>query len=166
MHVIEFYGFELRSDSLLQLESIRHALQSSRSERQHKAWGASPRLAKLNINRARETGDSLTAMRLSPVSRAPYNFLAPDPGACAPGFMLSPVSRAPYTFWRPILGLAPQALCCRSLPRALITLALASFAHGFMNFATPLMNICTASITSNIPINRSIAITPRSFNSL
>jgi len=142
MHVIEFYGFELRSDSLLQLESIRHALQSSRSERQHKAWGASPRLAKLNINRARETGDSLTAMRLSPVSRAPYNFLAPDPGACAPGFMLS---------------LAPA-----SFDHA----RFASFAHGFMNFATPLMNICTASITSNIPINRSIAITPRSFNSL
>src|SRR5687768_10633276 len=37
--------------------------------------------------------------------------------------------------------------------------------YDFMNFATPLMNICTASITSNMPIKRSTAISPRSFNS-
>ena len=37
--------------------------------------------------------------------------------------------------------------------------------YGFTNFARPLMNICTASMTSNIPINRSIAINPLSFNS-
>jgi|GEM_PF-6233294 len=37
-------------------------------------------------------------------------------------------------------------------------------AYFVMNFATPLMNICTASITSSMPINRSMAISPRSFS--
>jgi len=74
---------------------------------------------------------------LSPASRA-RSISQLDPGAGAPGFMLSPASRAQSIFstgswsWRPrlyavarfagsiyffnrILGLAPQALCCRPL---------------------------------------------------
>src|SRR6185369_9204727 len=61
--------------------------QSSRSERQHKAWGASPRIE--------------SSKRSSPRS-----------GRC---FGLSPAPRAQFVFRSTSLGLAPQALCCRSL---------------------------------------------------
>jgi hypothetical protein len=70
---------------------------SSRSERQHKAWGGArlcernPRITNRNIGRARETGDSVVHLALSAASRAQSCFSIQ------------------------ILGLAPQALCCRSL---------------------------------------------------
>jgi len=43
---------------------------SLRSRRQHKAWGASPRIAIKESKRAREAGDSSKPLRLSPASRA------------------------------------------------------------------------------------------------
>ena len=64
---------------------------SSRSERQHKAWGASPRIAIIKSERAREAADSRIHHTLPAASRA------------------QPIFRSV------ILGLAPQALCCRSL---------------------------------------------------
>src|SRR5689334_13690798 len=76
--------------------SQRERNESSRSERQHKAWGASPRIRSLAFClEPAIAGDSAKRIGLSPASRARTNFHDPDPGACAPGFMLSPVSRAP-----------------------------------------------------------------------
>ncbi len=122
MRAIEFYRFELRSDSLLQSVSIRHGgvhvltnwlsavhvvassrphglvlnlrsrcEQSSRSERQRKAWGASPRITIQKHDGARGAGDSLRWSR------------------CRPFHGLQNIFRCA------ILGLAPQALCCPSL---------------------------------------------------
>jgi len=74
--------------------------QSSRSERQHKAWGASPRINESKID-------------VEPAKRAT---------ACD-AFGLSPTSRAQSRFLR-ILGLAPQALYCRLLRRLGVALIL------------------------------------------
>ena len=67
---------------------------SPRSGRQHRAWGASPRI---KIRKAIEPAKRATAQSiytLSPASRARTYLLVRDPGAGAPGFMLSPASRA------------------------------------------------------------------------
>ena len=62
-----------------------------RSGRKHKAWGASPRI---KIKKAIEPAKRATAFRMD---------------------ALSPASRAQSCFLIQILGLAPQALCCRPL---------------------------------------------------
>jgi hypothetical protein len=66
---------------------------SLRSGRQHKAWGASPRLAFDNQESPRQR---VTACRFHAVARftGSIAFSNLDPGACAPGFMLSPASQA------------------------------------------------------------------------
>src|SRR5215212_7013728 len=69
--------------------------QSPRSGRQHKAWGASPRIRSQKQARARETGDSVKFTGFRPLSRAPTSF---------------------YSYVN--LGLAPQALCLRLLSQA------------------------------------------------
>jgi len=65
------------------------------SGREHKAWGASPRITNQKHIEAREAADSLKWSTLSPASRARASFI------------------------NQILGLAPQALCRRPLSRAL-----------------------------------------------
>jgi hypothetical protein len=66
---------------------------SPRSGRQHKAWGASPRI---ELKKTIEPAKRATARHcfgLSPASRARI-FVTSDPGAGAPCFMLSRASRA------------------------------------------------------------------------
>ena len=48
---------------------------SPRSGRQHKAWGASPRIRSQKQARARETGDSMKFTGFRPLSRAPSFFI-------------------------------------------------------------------------------------------
>jgi len=66
-------------------------IDSPRSGRKHKAWGASPRIAGKKSDQARESGRQRFMLRLTPASRARSRFLLA------------------------ILGLAPQALCSRPL---------------------------------------------------
>src|SRR6185503_11957953 len=81
--------------------------QSPRSGRQHKAWGANPRIPTTKEARARETGDSAAAC-----FAASKHFSLDDPGACAPGFMPSPASQAFERFIRPPASQA-QSLCIK-----------------------------------------------------
>src|SRR4051794_1198344 len=64
---------------------------SLRSGRQHKAWGASPRITETNASEPAKRATAYEPVRLSPTSRA---------------------RRVVITL---ILGLAPKALCCRPL---------------------------------------------------
>ena len=156
MHGIEFYRFELRSDSLLLLRVYDTLPSSSSRAFTPKAFAnSSPRLERsdnlglafqiiYNPVRVRQLGNPYRVHLISCFSD-PGLSLRSNPGlklANAFGVILLPFKLMHYL----------------TIP--------ASPAHGFMNFATPLMNICTASITSNIPIKRSIAITPLSFNNL
>src|SRR6185369_4910328 len=81
----------------------------SRSERRHKAWGASPRIA---IIKATEPAKRATAWTIS--GCRPFHglerFLYTCPGAGAPGFMLPLASRALlYAASRALLTLLPAA---------------------------------------------------------
>jgi len=77
-------------------------IDSPRSGRKHKAWGASPRIINKKSQRARETGDSLKWSRCRPL-------------------------RGLNRYWGiVILGLAPQALCFRPLRRLNAFLGFAS----------------------------------------
>jgi hypothetical protein len=84
-------GFSLRAGASIK-DHIRGF--DLRSRRQHKAWGASPRITKKERVIAREAGDSQNASRRRPLSRA----------------------RGAFNIYS-ILGLAPQALCFDLLRR-------------------------------------------------
>jgi len=95
--------------------SCRHCvkgIESSRSERQHKAWGASPRIA---INK-KQTSPRSGRQRMMRKRCRPLR------GLCR--------------YWGfAILGLAPQALCCRSLRELYAVVRFASFMLSFASRA-------------------------------
>src|SRR6185369_10944177 len=67
--------------------------QSPRSGRQHKAWGASPRIIDKKTSEPAQRATARRCFGLSAASRAQSCFRF-EPGAGAPGFMLSPAPRA------------------------------------------------------------------------
>src|SRR6185369_13684176 len=95
---------------------------SPRSGRQHKASGASPRI-RLQIQHPEPAKRATAVVALPPVSRAQIAFggsilgLAPQALCCRPFHGLK--SRLEDLF----LGLAPQALCCRPLRRVATPIA-------------------------------------------
>ena len=66
---------------------------SPRSGRKHKAWGASPRIAKRKYYSSPRRGWQRVQKRLSPTSRAQFCFLFAFPGACAKALCCRPLRR-------------------------------------------------------------------------
>src|SRR5919205_685365 len=72
-------------------------------------------VSKVRTRRAREAGDSIKPGARAPGSRNQKQIEPANAGDSLLDRALSPASRAPCPFLILILGLAPQALCCRPL---------------------------------------------------
>src|SRR5262245_25499754 len=90
-------------------QTWKYRQQSSRSERQHKAWGASPRIAIPIALSPRSGRQRLIGHAIARFHGLETLFVIRDPGAGAPGFMLSLASRALLTPASQAESLAPNS---------------------------------------------------------